>query len=161
MQAWLNVHHKTAGQGLALLAISEEVEDVLQYYYDNIRNNIVPAEPDLQQYFLKHIGKMYAQVYDSSYTSSAGVQSSLSDDSIYTSSAGVQSSLSNDSTYTSSAGVQSSLSNDSTFTISDTDESPLLAHTLNTYTLTPMNKQLIMVNAHLAMTHQGMIKICN
>ena len=57
------VHHRTAGQGLALLVITEEVEDVLQYYYDNIRNNIVPAEPDLQQYFLKHTGKMYAQVY--------------------------------------------------------------------------------------------------
>ena len=47
------VHHKTAGQGLALLVITEEVEDVLQYYYDNIRNNIVPAEPDLQQYFFE------------------------------------------------------------------------------------------------------------
>ena len=56
------VRHKT--QTLAQLVITEDVEDMLQYYHDNIRTQIVPAEEINKNYFfLKHSGKMYTQVY--------------------------------------------------------------------------------------------------
>jgi len=32
------LHHKTAAQKLALLVITEDVEDILQYYFDTIRS---------------------------------------------------------------------------------------------------------------------------
>ena len=38
------VYHKTGSQGLAYLVISEEIDDMIQYYYENIRRNITPAD---------------------------------------------------------------------------------------------------------------------
>ena len=38
------VHHKTGTQGLVQLVISEDIEDLLIYYHQTIRLNIVPAE---------------------------------------------------------------------------------------------------------------------
>ena len=38
------VHHKTGSQGLAYLVISEEIDDMIQYYYENIRRKITPAD---------------------------------------------------------------------------------------------------------------------
>ena len=38
------VHHKTGAQGLAYLVISEDIDAVIQYYYDYIRQAITPAD---------------------------------------------------------------------------------------------------------------------
>ena len=38
------VHYKTGSQGLAYLVIMEEIDDMIQYYYDNIRRNSTPAD---------------------------------------------------------------------------------------------------------------------
>ena len=45
------VHHKTGTQGLAQLVISEDIEDLLIYYYQTIRSNIVPAEDSYKNLF--------------------------------------------------------------------------------------------------------------
>ena len=45
------LHHKTAAHKLALLAITQDVEDVLEYYYENIRSMITPEDPSLQHNF--------------------------------------------------------------------------------------------------------------
>ena len=38
------VQYKTASQGLAQLVVTEDIEEVLIYYYENVRSKIVPAE---------------------------------------------------------------------------------------------------------------------
>ena len=45
------LHHKTAAQKLALLVITEDVEDILQYYFDTIRSTITPEDPSLRHNF--------------------------------------------------------------------------------------------------------------
>ena len=58
------VHHKTGTQGLAQLVISEDIEDLLVYYYETIRSNIVPAEDTYKNlFFLTFNGTSYTQVY--------------------------------------------------------------------------------------------------
>jgi len=57
------IHHKTAKQGPALLAITEEAEEMLDYYYNNIRNQLKPSEGNEEYFFLKHNGTEYDQVY--------------------------------------------------------------------------------------------------
>lgn len=57
------VHHKTGAQGLAYLAISEDIDDMLQYYVENIRQHITPTEDCGQYLFLTRSGGQYDQVY--------------------------------------------------------------------------------------------------
>ena len=57
------VHHKTGSQGLAYLVISEEIDDIIQFYYDNIRQHITPADNCNQYLFLTRSGDQYDQVY--------------------------------------------------------------------------------------------------
>lgn len=57
------IHHKTAAQGLALLAITEETEDMLDYYYNNIRTKLLPSEGCEEYLFLRFNGMEYDQVY--------------------------------------------------------------------------------------------------
>ncbi|XP_065919571.1 uncharacterized protein [Dysidea avara] len=57
------VHHKTGSQGLAYLVISEEVDDMIQYYHDNIRQMITPAANCEHYLFLTRSGEQYDQVY--------------------------------------------------------------------------------------------------
>ena len=58
------VHHKTGAQGLAQLVITQDIEDVLVYYHQNIRQKIVPAEDSCQNnFFLCFNGSLYTQVY--------------------------------------------------------------------------------------------------
>ena len=56
------VHHKTGAQALAMLVITEESEDVLQYYYNNVRLNIIPTEASLRQHFFT---KQWIHLYTS------------------------------------------------------------------------------------------------
>jgi len=39
------VHHKTAVQKLVLLVTTEDLEEILQYYYQNLRTSIEPEDP--------------------------------------------------------------------------------------------------------------------
>lgn len=57
------VHHKTATQGLAYLVITEDTDDMLQYYYDHIRIRLTPAENCQDYLFLTRAGDQYDQVY--------------------------------------------------------------------------------------------------
>ena len=57
------VHHKTGAQGLAFLAITEEIDDVVQFYYDNIRAKLTPAETATDYLFLTRSGEQYDQVF--------------------------------------------------------------------------------------------------
>ena len=58
------IHHKTASQGLAQLVVTEEIEEVLIYYLDNVRKKIVLAEKICKdKFFLSFNGGMYTQVY--------------------------------------------------------------------------------------------------
>ena len=57
------IHHKTAEQGLALLAITEETKEILEYYLDNIRAKLHPSDGCEEYLFLRYNGKQYNQVY--------------------------------------------------------------------------------------------------
>ena len=58
------VHHKTASQGMAQLAVTTNIEEVLLFYHNKIRTNIVPAEEEHKdKFFLTFYGGMYTQVY--------------------------------------------------------------------------------------------------
>jgi len=58
------IHHKTASQGLTQLVVTEEIEDMLIYYLNNVRMKIVPAEEICKdKFFLAFNGGMYTQVY--------------------------------------------------------------------------------------------------
>jgi len=58
------LHHKVTAHKLALLVITQELEDVLQYYYDNIRSTITPEYPFLQKHFFStYSGGEHTQVY--------------------------------------------------------------------------------------------------
>ena len=58
------VHHKTGSQGLAKLVVTEDCEDMLEYYYNTIRLKIRPAQDSLQShFFLAFNGQEYTQVY--------------------------------------------------------------------------------------------------
>ena len=57
------VHHKTATQGLAYLVISEDTDDLLQYYFDNIRVKLTPVASCKDFLFLTRGGEEYDQVY--------------------------------------------------------------------------------------------------
>ena len=57
------VHHKTGAQGLAYLVISEDIDAVIQYYYDYIRQAITPADNCQGYLFLTRSGEQYDQVY--------------------------------------------------------------------------------------------------
>jgi len=56
--------HKTAAQKLAMLVITEEIEEILEYYYENIRTTITPQEPAVNNnFFLTNNGGEYIHVY--------------------------------------------------------------------------------------------------
>ena len=58
------VHHKTGAQGMAQLAVTTDVEEVLIYYYEHIRVKIEPAEDGHRDnFFLTYNGGVYTQVY--------------------------------------------------------------------------------------------------
>ena len=45
------IHHKTASQGMAQLAVTTDIEEVLLFYLDKIRTNFVPAEEEQKDKF--------------------------------------------------------------------------------------------------------------
>ena len=57
------VHHKNAEQGLAYLVISEDIDDMMIYYLDNIRPRVTPLDSCKDYFFLTRSGDQYDQVY--------------------------------------------------------------------------------------------------
>ena len=57
------VHHKTAAQGMAQLAVTTIVEEVLLFYYDKIRTKIEAEDEHKDKFFVTFSGGVYTQVY--------------------------------------------------------------------------------------------------
>ena len=57
------VHHKTGATGLAFLVVTEEVDDMIQYYLNRIRRSIVPVTGSENYLFLTCNGRQYTPVY--------------------------------------------------------------------------------------------------
>ena len=58
------VHHKSGAQGMAQLAVTTDVEEVLIYYYELICVKIEPAEDGHRDnLFLTYNGGVYTQIY--------------------------------------------------------------------------------------------------
>ena len=57
------VHHKTGTSGLAYLVINQQIDEMIQYYYDTIRQTIVPDAGCEDYLFLTRSGRQYDQVY--------------------------------------------------------------------------------------------------
>jgi len=57
------VHHKTGTAGLAFLVITEEIDNIIQCYYDKILQTIVPVAGCEEYLFLTRRGWQYTQVH--------------------------------------------------------------------------------------------------
>ena len=56
-------HHKTGPQGVAKLVVDKPIDDLLVFYYKNVRQRISANEDTNHLFFLTAQGKQYRQVY--------------------------------------------------------------------------------------------------
>ena len=59
--------HKTGPQGAADLMIAKDIDDLLEFYFKNVRSHIPSNDDTKQLFFLTSNGKRYTQVYQCPY----------------------------------------------------------------------------------------------